>query len=129
MLGATVLFFNSCVSTNKSFQSSPVIAGYVTLDPIKADITIDESKKLDGESSTTYFLFFRVSGDRYFADGIHYNTDMGMFSMIKNRRLNRIRSAAAYNALRAGDYDVLVHPKYEMKTENYLGLAKNTALK
>ena len=119
-LGVTVLFFNSCISTNRAFQSSPVISRNVTLDPIKADITVDESRKLSGESMAKYFLFFRVEGGKHYADGIDYSTGINF----KVGRLNRVRSAAAFNALQNGDYDVLVHPTYETRKENYLGIVK-----
>ena len=115
----TVLFFSSCVSTNKAYQSSPVIARNVTLDPIKADITIDESRKLQGQSITSYFLCIRLSGNNTYTDGICYSTDA-----FKSGRLKKMRSAAAYDALQTGDYDVLVHPTYEIRTDNFLGMYK-----
>jgi hypothetical protein len=40
------LNFTACVSTNKGFQSSPVISRNVNLDPIKADIKVDEERRL-----------------------------------------------------------------------------------
>ena len=61
----------SCLTTNRGFQSSPVISRNVELDPIKADIKVDEKTKLKGESSSAYFLIFRVNGDNTFADGIN----------------------------------------------------------
>ena len=39
---------NSCKSTSKGYHSSPVMSKNVELDPIKADINVDESKKLKG---------------------------------------------------------------------------------
>jgi hypothetical protein len=51
----------SCVSTNRGFQSSPVISRNVQLDPIKADIQVDETKKLKGESSSGYFYSSKSS--------------------------------------------------------------------
>ena len=122
-LCATVLFFNSCVSSNRAYHSSPVIARNVTLDPIKADITVDESRKLQGQSTASYFLCFKINGSNSFADGIRYSMD-AMGYKIKSGRLNKIRSAAAFQALQTGDYDVLVHPTYETKIENFIGLYK-----
>jgi len=128
----TAILFTSCVSTNKGFQSSPVISRNVQLDPIKADIKVNETTKLSGQSSSTYFLFFRISGDNTSADGINYSTDAGgsvasqfnPFKILKTAKLNKVRSAAAYKALSTGDYDFLVHPNYTMTTKNYLGLVK-----
>lgn len=131
ILGALMfgsMMMTSCVTTNKGFQSSPVIARNVQLDPIKADIKVDEKTKLKGESTSTYFLIFRVSGDNTFADGINYSTDasaspfqqLNPIKLAQSGRLNKVRGAAAYKALSSGDYDVLVHPNYTTTIENYL---------
>ncbi len=124
-LGMTLI---SCVTTNRGFQSSPVLARNVNLDPIKADIVVNEKDKLKGESTSAYFLIFRVQGDNTFADGINYSTDasasllsqLNPLNAIKASRLGDVRGAAAYNALSTGDYDVLVHPNYTVTVENYL---------
>ena len=115
---AMSFMLNSCATTNASYQSSPVIARNVDLDPIKADVKIDESKKLKGESTSTYFLFFRVGGDHTFADGVNYNAQKG-FSFLGGP-LTKVRSAAAYKALSSGDYDLLVNPTYVVKVRNSL---------
>ncbi len=128
----------SCVSTNKGFQSSPVISRNVELDKIKADIKVDEKKKLKGSSESVYFLFWRVSGDNTLADGINYSTDAGSasagqignftipnpYKAFKVGKLNKVRAAAAYKALETGDYDFMLHPNYSMTTQNFLGIIK-----
>ena len=132
LICSLAIFFTSCVSTNKGFQSSPVISRNVQLDPIKADIKVNETTKLTGQSSSTYFLFFRVSGDNTSADGINYSSDAGgsllsqynPLKLLKTAKLNKVRSAAAYKALATGEYDFLVHPNYIMTTRNYLGIVK-----
>ncbi len=132
LICSIAILFASCVSTNKGFQSSPVISRNVQLDPIKADIKVNEASKLSGESSSTYFLFFRISGDNTSADGINYSTDTGgsalsqinPLKILKTAIQNKVRSSAAYKALSTGDYDFLVHPNYTMTTKNYLGLVK-----
>jgi hypothetical protein len=124
----STLLMTSCVSTNRGFQSSPVVSRNVELDPIKADIKVDEKTKIKGESTSSYFLIFRVSGDKTFADGINYSTDasastlsqLNPLKLAQAGRLNKVRGAAAYKALSTGDYDVLVHPNYTTTVENYL---------
>jgi len=120
--------FSSCVSTNKGFQSSPVVSRNVQLDPIKADIKVDEKTKLKGESSSSYFLMFRVSGDKTFADGINYSIaqQLNPLKVIQAGRLNKVRGSAAYKALGSGsgNYDVLVHPNYTTTVKNYWILKK-----
>ncbi len=132
-VGATLFTACTSTSTNKGFQSSPVVPRNVQLDPIKADIKVNETTKLSGESTSTYFLFFRMSGDNTSADGINYSADAGgsalsqynPFKIIKTAMLNNVRSSAAYKALSSGDYDFLVHPNYTiMTTKNYFGLVK-----
>ena len=122
------MLMTSCVTTNRGFQSSPVISRNVQLDPIKADINVDEKSRVKGESSSVYFLIYRVSGDNTFADGIDYSTDasasmlsqLNPLKIAQAGRLNKVRGAAAYKALGTGDYDVLVHPNYTTTVENYL---------
>lgn len=114
-------FMSSCVTTNRGFQSSPVISRNVDLDPIKADIKVEENKKLKGESSTSYFLCFKVGGDNTYADGINYSTNGSKgYNLFGETRLQKVRNAAAYKALSTGDYDVLVHPTYITTVKNYL---------
>ena len=111
-----IFCFNSCVTTNKGFQSSPVIARNVTLDPIKADVVVDETHKLTGEATVKYVLCFK-SGNKQFADGINYSTESqgGLKNLFRAAIVNEARSAAAYQALKqCQDCDVLVHPTYEV---------------
>lgn len=123
-----IFAFTSCIATNKGYQSSPVISRNVDLDAIKADIKVDEKAKIKGQSTSSYFLMFRVSGDNSFADGIQYSTDasasplqqLNPFKIIKSGRIEKVRGAAAYKALSSGNYDVLVHPNYTTTIENYL---------
>lgn len=116
-------------------QSSTVISRNFELDLIRADIQVNESENLEGQSVSAYFLIFRVFGDNKFADGISYITDASMSftqlflnprRVIESGRLSRVRGSAAYNALSNGDYDVLVHPNYTTTVENYLIYKKYT---
>ena len=50
MFTMLVVSMTSCVTTNKGFQSSPVVSRNVNLDPIKADIKVDEEKKIDNSA-------------------------------------------------------------------------------
>jgi hypothetical protein len=134
LLTILIISFSSCISTNRGFQSSPVVSRNVQLDPIKADIKVDENKKIKGESSSGYLLIFRVTGDKTFADGINYSTDasaslasqLNPLRLAQAGRLNKVRGAAAYKALSSGEYDVLVHPNYTTTVENFLIFKKYT---
>lgn len=115
------LSLSSCgTTTNANFQSSPVLSRNVDLDPIKADVKIDENQKLKGESTTKYFLCFRVSGDNTYADGINYSGSKGFLT----GTLKKVASAAAYKALSSGNYDVLINPTYVVKVNKGLFTSK-----
>lgn len=132
ILGMLTLSMTSCVSTNKGFQSTPVIARAVQLDPIKADINVDMDQKLKGTSKSTYFLIFRIDGDNKMADGIDYSSDanagifasLNPFKALRSGRLSKVKGAAAFKALDRSDYDVLVHPSYTVTTKNFLIVQK-----
>lgn len=132
IIGMITLSMSSCVSTNKGFQSSPVLARDVQLDPIKADINVNTDEKLKGTSSSMYFLIFRLEGDNKIADGIDYSSETGVglfqslnpFRAFRLMRLSKVRGAAAYKALEGKDYDVLVHPSYTVTTKNYFIIQK-----
>ncbi len=125
---AIAIGLSSCMSTKKGYQSSPVVSRNVQLDPIKADIVVNETTKLSGKSTSTYILGFRIKGDNTIADGITYSTDAGgsglNLNVLKTAKLNKVRSAAAYKALATGDYDFLVHPNYTTSTKNFVGIVK-----
>ena len=111
ILAMTLVMLSSCAATNKQYDSSRVILQNVSLDPVKADITIDESEKLSGTSKSTFFWIFQTSGDNSFADGVRFSA-----SPLSIGAVNKTKSSAAYNALNSTskEYDVLVHPKYSI---------------
>jgi hypothetical protein len=131
---ALATLFTSCASYSSGYQSSTVQSRNVQLDPIVADIVVDESEKLKGESESAYLLFFRLRGDNRYADGINYSssafTKEGLFSFLNPFKLferiatgdaeGKVKSAAAYDALDNTDADVLVHPTYNVYKKNYL---------
>ncbi len=99
----------------------------ITIDsPMDARIDVDMTKKLVGYASGGYlFHLLRVSGDNKFADGIRYNSpgqgDEGFFSSILSSlsKLEAVKSAAAYNAIRTSDADVLINPQYVIEEGNW----------
>jgi hypothetical protein len=97
----------SCKSTSKGYHSSLVMSKNVELEQIKADIKVDETKKLTGTSTATYVFGFKVKGDDKYAAGINYSTNS-----IRGLREGGIKAAAAYKALEGGEWDILVHPTY-----------------
>lgn len=107
---AMSMIMTSCVSLNKSYDSSAVKLTNVMLDPIKADLTVDESEKLVGTSSSSFFWIFKITGDNSFADGVK-------FPGMSFGAVNKVKSSAAYNALNSTEkeYDIIVDPQYTVK--------------
>jgi len=131
---AVSLIGTGCASSNQGLSSSNVIDRNVELDPIRADINVNDEERLKGSSQSIYFLFFRLKGDNKYADGISYSANAfnkeGLFSFLNPFRLfemiatgdaeGKVKSAAAYNAIEGKEVDVLVHPTYSVTKKNYL---------
>ncbi len=119
--------FTSCSSIQKSHMNSSV---NVTIDsPMEAKIDVDLTRKLTGYASGGYLLhILKVSGDNKYLDGIAYNgNDGGMFSFVS--KVATVRAAAAYNAIRATDADVLVNPQYIVEENHWNPFFKQIKVK
>lgn len=114
-----MVLLNSCITTNKGYQSATVITRDIMTNPIKVDVEVNEKERLEGKSESQYLLFFQIKGNSHFADGITYSTDAN-----HTGKLEKIKSSAAYEALKGGGYDLLVHPTYVVKYKNVLGIYK-----
>jgi hypothetical protein len=132
--------FSSCVSTNKAAKGSPIKnPGIITHQPLEADITVDDTQKIKGSSSSTWFLMFRIEGDSEYANGVDYGSASSisarrspvayLFSMINPfKHLNnlltgdaagKVRSSAAYDALSGSGADFIAHPTYVYTEKNW----------
>ena len=127
------VIFSSCMTTNKGYQSSPMKSMKVSQNEIKAEIDVDESGKIKGDSKSTYFLFFRISGDSEYADGINYSTStlgqnplalLNPFKLLQaiftGGAEEKVKASAAFNALDGTDADVIVNPTYLITRKNYI---------
>jgi hypothetical protein len=125
----STLSLYSCTTTSKGFQSSPVVARQVQLDPIKADIVVNEQSKLLGDSKSIYFLFLRLKGDKTYADGINHSASarprlLANLDLFGHSRIQRVKAAAAYKALSGANYDFMIHPNYTITSKNFLFLIR-----
>lgn len=122
-----VLFLSllsSCTSINRSHMNASID---ISIDsPMDARIDVDMTKKLVGYASGGYlFHLLRVSGDNKFADGIEYNKpanyEPGFFTSLWSglSKVEGVKSAAAYNAVRTSDADVLINPQYVIEESNW----------
>lgn len=109
----------SCSSTRIGALSTPAYAPRAEINPIRANIDVDMTKKISGESTSSYFLIFQVGGDNKFADGMSYSSE-SQFNAIFKARENKTKSAAAFKAVKGSGADIIVHPNYEIQINNYL---------
>ena len=82
-------------------------------------IDVDMTKKVAGYASGGYFLhLFQVSGDNKYIDNIRFNGEKpGFFSFLS--KVNAVKSAASYNAIRTVDADILVNPQYVIEENHW----------
>ena len=118
-LALFALAATSCKSTVASATSTPMSVT-ANIRPLDADITVDVTKKISGESSALYFLCFRLKGDKKYAEGVDYSTRSWLFSIA----VCKAKSAAAYKAIIDSNTDVIVHPNYVVDVENYVFFKK-----
>ncbi|MDT8421385.1 MAG: hypothetical protein RQ754_13225 [Desulfuromonadales bacterium] len=110
MKAASVLLFlaifvaSGCSTVKKSHMYEPVQIDINT--KMSADIDVDVTKKLSGIATARYlFGFIKVSGSSTYMDGYGGKGKIG-----------KVKSAAAYKAIKMGDGDVLVSPQYIVTT-------------
>ena len=90
---------------------------------LKADITVDMTKKLTGAAScATLFGVIDLSGPSKYADGVFAST-AGFLSF--GTGPDDLKAAAAYNAV-IGKADVIVAPQYIIEKKSYLVYSKTT---
>ncbi|MFP1729229.1 hypothetical protein ACLECX_01125 [Lonsdalea quercina] len=114
---AAAAFAVSLLAGCSSYNTSQPTAGLEARveSSVKADITVGE--KINGEASAN--VLFGVikwgEGDKYI-DGVSYGTG-GALSFIDVSA--SVKSAAAYNAVKASGADLIVAPRYEVTTKDY----------
>ncbi|MDX1756996.1 MAG: hypothetical protein R3175_13120 [Marinobacter sp.] len=108
---------SGCSSMNVS--SSPVPLNGSVDTNLTADIEVGE--KITGSSSATKILFFTMSDDSEYADGMTYGNGGGSaLSLGGLDPVSAVKSAAAYNAISESGADVIVAPRYVVKKNDYL---------
>ena len=94
-----------------------------------AQIDVDMSTKLVGYAYGGYlFNLVKVTGDNRYADGIRYNgRDGGFFGFIS--KVQSVKAAAAYNAIRQSKADVLISPQYVVEESHFNPFWKSIKVK
>ena len=104
-----------CKVTQTSTLSTPMYAPRAEINPIHADVDIDMNKKVEGEAQASYFLFFRLSGDNKFSEGMNFSGNP-----LYPKRYGKLKAAAAYKAVTNSGSDVIVHPNYVIHERRFL---------
>lgn len=118
------LIITSCTSINRSHMNASI--GISIDSPMSAKIDVDMTKKLTGYASGGYlFHLVHVSGDNKYADGIRFNEPgnqgEGFLSSLTSMfsKIEGVKAAAAYNAIRTSDADVLINPQYVIEENHW----------
>ena len=112
-----IILASGCTSINRSYLNSSM---KVTIDsPMKAKIDVDMGKKLVGYASGGYFLhLFMTSGDNRYTDNVTFNSEKtSLFSSWS--KVNAVKAAATYNALRTTNADIIVNPQYVIEENHW----------
>ena len=123
----------SCSTINKSHMNTGIELSIKS--EMVAKVDVDMTRKLTGYASGGYlFHLFQISGDNKYADNIKYNASGsggGIFSGVLDMisKIEEVKSAAAYNAIRTSDADVLVNPQYVIEESHWNPFYKQIKVK
>ena len=109
------IFLSSCgiVKNSGKYHEKSVSNAQIDTDELRADMEIDETSKITGSATATYFLFFKLSGDNHYAD------IQGSFEMPFSKTAGP-KKAAQYKALNSAKADFIAKPSYTIKKTTYL---------
>jgi len=111
------LVLSSCgtvKNSGKYHEKKVMNTADITTDVLHADIEVNETSKISGSASATYFLFLRLSGDNHYADIKGGGFDSPFSKTAKVKR------AAQYEALNSSKSDFVAKPSYTIKKTTYL---------
>ena len=133
------ILVSSCKSTyGLTGQAAPMSYTDLKPDQIKANFDFNLKERKVGEAKATYLLgFIRLRGDNKYSEvkGININNGSGFLGNVmsfkkKFSKLEKVKSAAVYNAINSEDCDIIVNPQYEVvKTPKWLGIIKTYKVK
>jgi hypothetical protein len=89
---------------------------------LTADISVDTTKKISGVATQTKILGFTTQGPDKFADGVVYTPTQGgsFLDTIFSDSRDEVKAAAAYEATKAANIDVIVAPQYLVERKGFL---------
>lgn len=116
--GAAIL--TSCSTLTKTANVANGVNTDVIINPIVANVDMDNAVEVQGSASSTYLLFLQISGGRKTVETP--NSSALPFLM---DRVGKVKNAAIYNALSEQSFDIIAHPRYTtVVTTHLFGLIK-----
>lgn len=120
-------FFFSCSTVNRSHNNSAIDIQIES--KMQAQIDVDVTQKLTGYAYGGYlFNIFKVSGDKRYAHGMDFK-DEGSKLFRGLSRVEQVKAAAAYNAIRQSEADILVSPQYVVEASHWNPFWKSIKVK
>ena len=117
LAGVAMLGLSACVSTHQGVASAPMTA---TLESNQI-ANIKSGPKVTAESNAKVILgFITLSEDNKYADGVNYAGQSTLPGLSFFDSASKVKSAAAYKAVKSSNADVLVAPVYETEENNYI---------
>ncbi len=114
LIVATVLSSCGIVKNSGEYHEKSVSNTQIVTDYFHADMEIDETEKITGSATATYFMFFKLSGDNHYAD-----IRGGGFDVPFSKTAGP-KKAAQYKALNSAKADFIAKPSYTIKKTTYL---------
>lgn len=128
-LGFLALSFmlSSCSSIERSHNNRGIEISISS--PMQAQIDVDLSNELVGYAYGGYlFNFLKVAGDTRYAPGMDYpGGGKGLLNLFS--RVDKVKAAAAYNAVRQSNADVLISPQYVVEETHWNPFWKSVKVK
>lgn len=123
------LLFFSCSTVERGHNNRGI---NISIDaPMQAQIDVDLSNELVGYAYGGYlFGIFKVSGDRRYTPGMDFpNQSRRPWLFRIFSRTDKVKAAAAYNAIRQSNADVLVSPQYVIEESHWNPFWKSIKVK
>ena len=124
---ALAFHVSSCSTVSRSHNNSALDIHIES--KMQAQIDVDLSQKLTGYAYGGYlFNVFKVSGDNRYAQGMDFK-DPGSSIFKRLSRIEKVKAAAAYNAIRQSEADVLISPQYVVESSHWNPFWKSVKVK
>lgn len=107
-----VLLVSACQSTNISRISSPLQASIAS--DLCADIVVGND--ISGEENALVFFGLFSVGANKFADGVNFGAGDNPFGDANGK----VKAAAAYQAVTSSQADLILDPRYTIRTTDYV---------